>query len=275
MLAVLILAACGSTPKPIDPPRLRAALEVESDGARRYARGDYATAARRFEEAARLHAAIDDTTGSTRNRLHLARTELALGRAEAALGVLAVAERSGEAAPSLDALLLKAQAQLGLARDEDARASLALATAQCGTACAQSASLNLLQARAALAGKRLPEALAHADTALKLLHGKDEPAETGNAWRLIAAARLAGGDAGGALAAAQAALDIDRHLAVPEKIARDWMLIAAARAKVSPDETVVAYRRAHEVARAAGLHEISTEVTQALNALGMPKKPLE
>ena len=31
LIAALVLAGCGSTPKPPDPPRLRAALENESD----------------------------------------------------------------------------------------------------------------------------------------------------------------------------------------------------------------------------------------------------
>lgn len=270
LILVLLLTACSSAPKPADPPRLRAALEAESDGAKRYGRGDYAAAARRFEEAARLHAAIDDTAGSARNLLHLARTELALGRAEAALTALAAAQY-GDTVPTLDTLLLTAQAQLGLARNDDARRSLALATAQCTGACPQAASLHLLQARAALAGKRIPDALSHADAALKLLHDRDEPAETGNAWRLLAMARLASGDAVGALPAAQAALDIDRRLALPEKIARDWLLIGDIRAKVGAGDTAAAYRRAQEVAHAAGLHEISTAATQALHALGMQK----
>lgn len=267
----LLLAACSSAPKPADPPRLRAALEAESDGAKRYGRGDYAAAARRFDEAARLHAAIDDTAGSARNRLHLARSELALGRAEAALNALAAAQQGSDTTPSLDALLLTAQAQMDLARDEDARQSLALATAQCAGACPQAASLHLLQARAALAGKRTADALTHADAALKLLRDKDEAAETGNAWRLLALARLAGGDAAGALPAAQAALDIDRRLALPEKIARDWLLIGDIRAKVSAGDTAAAYRRAQEVALAAGLHEISIMATQALHAIGIKK----
>lgn len=270
LIVVLALAACSSAPKPADPPRLRAALEAESDGARRYARGDYAAAARRFGEAAQLHAAIDDTTGSARNRLHLARTELALGRAEAALKALAAAHH-GDAAPALDALLLTAQAQTDLARDDDARRSLALATAQCAGGCPQAASLHLLQARAALAGKRAADALNHADAALKLLRDKDEPAEIGNAWRLLALARLASGDALGALPAARAALDIDRRLALPEKIARDWLLVGDIHAKAGAGDAASAYRRAQEVAQAAGLPEISTAAAQALHAIGMQK----
>ncbi|NJD36537.1 MAG: hypothetical protein FIA96_17230 [Betaproteobacteria bacterium] len=263
-LLALILAGCGSTPKPAEPPRLRAALEAESDGAKRYARGEFGAAERRFDEAMRLFASVDDGPGRTRNRLHLARTRLAQGRAEAVLDLLNGADPAAEPGPALDVLLLKAQAQLALARDAETQQSLAAAAALCGAACPQAASLNLLQARAALAGNHPQEALAHADSALKLLHDKGEAIETGNAWRLIAAARLAGGDAAGALPAAEAALDIDRRLALPEKIARDWLLIGDIRRKVGAGDTAAAYRRALDVASAAGLAEVARSATQSL-----------
>lgn len=278
LAAVLVLAACGTTPVPADPPRLKAALEAESDGAKRYGRGDYAVAARRFDEALKLYASIDDTVGAARNRLHLARSELALGRAEVALTLLETAQGGGDAGLALDSLLLEAQVQLALNRVEAAQQSLAAAAGQCAAACPQAASLNLLQARAALAGKRAPDALAHAAAALKLLQGKDEANETGNAWRLIAAARLAGGDAAGALPAARTALDIDRRLALPEKIARDWLLIGdiesmVMRSGVLPaasgtdsSAAAAAYRRALGVANAAGLADLARLATQALAA---------
>lgn len=290
MLLTLFLGACTSTPGPADPPRLKAALEAESDGAKRYGRGDYVVAVRRFDEAARIFTSIDDAPGSARNRLHQARTELALGRADAALQVLATAEGNGETA--LDALLIKAQAQLALGRDDAAQHSLALAATQCATACLQAASLNLLQARAALAGKRAADALKHGETALRLLHGKDEADETGNAWRIIAAARLALDDACLALPAARSALDIDRRLAAPEKIAHDWLLIGDILRKASqcralpigksalsgsqegtrPEarplsemaESTAAYQRALDVAKAAGLASVIRLATQAL-----------
>lgn len=264
----LILAGCGSTPNsansPADPPRLRAALEAENDGAKRYGRGDFSAAERRFDEAMRIYASIDDAPGRARNGLHLARTRLAQGRAEAALDLLNTAAPGAEPGPALDTLLLKAQAQLSLARDVDAQQSLAAAADRCAAACPQAATLNLLQARAALAGKRPQEALARADSALKLLRDKGEAVETGNAWRLIAAARLAGGDAAGALPAAEAALDIDRRLALPEKIARDWLLIGDIRQKVGAGDTAAAYRRALDVATAGGLAEVALIATQSL-----------
>jgi len=273
LIAALLLAGCSSAPKTADPPRVKAALEAESDGARRYARGDYAVAARRFDEAARICASIDDAPGVGRNRLHLARAELAQGRAEAALAVLAAAAGDGEG-PSPGILLTIAQAQLALGRDVAAQQSLAAASAGCGSACPQLPGLRLLQARAALAAQRAPEALAHAEAALKLLQDMDEAAETGNAWRIIAAARLAAGDTAGALPPAGAALDIDRRLALPEKIARDWLLIGDIRRRAAPgdalrqDSAAAAYRRALDVANAAGLAAIATTATQALADTG-------
>lgn len=275
LIVSLILAGCGSAPNsanaPADPPRLRAALEAESDGAKRYARGDHAVAARRFEQAARIYASIDDTSGAARSRLHLARSELAQGRAEAALQVLAPAERRADGDFALDTWLITAQAQLALDRGDAAQQSLAAAAALCAGPCPQRASLHLLQGRAALVGQHAAEALAHAETALKLLQDRNEAHETGNAWRLIAVARLAGGDATGALPAAEAALEIDRGLALPDKIARDWLLIGDIRGKVDAREAAAAYRRALDVANAAGLGEIAALAATALAATSPTK----
>jgi tetratricopeptide (TPR) repeat protein len=272
VLLALLLGACGSTPKPVDPPRLRAALEAESDGAKRYERGDYTVAARRFAEAAKLHASIDDATGVARNRLHLARVELVLGRDGIALALLDATDPGGDAGLALDIRMLKAQAQLGLGRRDTALISLAAAAALCTGDCPRAASLHLLQARHALADKRAAEALAHAEAALKLLQGKDEAAEAGNAWRLVAAARQASGDPAGALAAARSALDIDRRLALPEKIARDWLLIGDIQRSRASAEAAMAYRKALDVAQAAGLDAITMIATQALQDNGMQKK---
>ena len=266
VLAALILAGCGSTPKPADPSRLRAALEAENDGARRFGRSDYIVAARRFDEAARLFAGIDDEAGTLRNRQHLARSELALGRYQDALRSLA-STASADQGQALETLQLRAQAQLALNDHGAAGQSLAAAIVQCGAVCPQVASLHLLQARTALASNQMADALMHAQAALKLLQDKNEAAETGNAWRIIAAARLAGGDAAGALPAAQTALDIDRQLALPEKIASDWMLIGAVRLKAGAGDAAAAYRRALEVARAAGLGDITVAATRALQEI--------
>lgn len=274
LLLLALLAGCASSPRPIDPPLLKAALEAESDGARRYQRGELAVAERRFAEAMRHFASIDDAAGSTRNRLHLVRVRLAQGRADAALDLLGGVPSDSVHEPEV--LLLRGQALLALARAADASQVLDLAAERCVAGCGAAASLEILRGRASLGGGDAAAARVRADQALKLLRERDEPNELGNAWRLLAAARLAGGDAAGALPAAQAALDLDRRLALPEKIARDWLLIGDIHRRLTADKTATgandaahAYARAIEIARAAGLEEITLTALQALKAIGM------
>ena len=275
---VLALAGCASEPRPVDPPRLKSALEAESDGAKRFQRGDFTVAERRFAEAAKLFASIDDDAGNTRNRLHLARVRLAQGRAGAALELL---EALPAAAASAEMLSLKGQALLALGRTGDAARMLVGAEQACASPCPGAASLAILQGRVALAQGDAAMALGLGERALQLLRDRNEPNETGNAWRLLAAARLARGDAA-ALAAALAALDIDRRLALPEKIARDWLLIGDIHRHGAPGKTAealelaaTAYRKARSVASAAGLEDISLAATQSLQAIGMGKNPAE
>lgn len=279
-LSLIVLGACSSTPKPIDPPRLKAALEAESDGAKRYQRGDYVVAERRFADAMRQFASIDDGIGSARNRLHLARTRLALGRADGALELLAAA--SDGTAGDADVLLLRSQALLALARPAEVAKELATAEGLCAAKCSQLPSLKILQARAALTLGRAVEAQALAETAITLLGDTGSMHEAGNARRLLGAARLAAGDAAGALAAAQAALDIDRRLAIPEKIAHDWLLIGdvhrhAMRGQPAgaSGEAAAAYSRALDVAHAAGLAEITMMAKQALQGVEAGKIPVK
>jgi len=270
LFASLLLTSCGSAPKVSEPVLRKQALETEADGAKRYARGDYAGAARHFGAAGQLQQSLDDPAAAARNQMNQARAELAQGQAEAALGR---AQRIAQTELALDSLLLQAQANLALSRPEAVRTSLAAAATACAASCAQAASLNLLQARAALADKRAADALRHAEAALKLLQDKDEAAETGNAWRLIAAARLAGNDAASALPAARAALDIDRQLALPEKIARDWLLIGDIHRKLGASGTASAYQRALDVANAAGLTDIARIATSELAAINRKEPP--
>jgi tetratricopeptide (TPR) repeat protein len=269
LAATLLLAACGSAPKVSEPVLRKQAQEAETDGARRYARGDYTGAVRSFGAAGQLQQSFDDPAAAARNGLNQAHAELALGQAEVALNR---ARHITHPELLLDALLLQAQANLALGRLTAAQETLAAAATACPANCAPLASLNLLQARVALADQRAPDALVYAQTALKLLQDKDEAAETGNAWRLIAAARLANGDASGALPAANAALEIDRRLALPEKIARDWLLIGNVQRIVGADDTAPAYQRALDVANAAGLTDIAAMATRALTAISQTKE---
>lgn len=273
LLPLLLLAACASEPRPAEPPQLKAALEAEADGAKRYQHGDHVVAQRRFREAERLFLSIDDAAGRARNLRHLSRVALAQGKAGDALELL----ESDTAEPqSVETRLLRGQALLASGRRDEAARVLGDLAAGCAAPCPQAVSLGILRGRVALASGDDHAARGHAESVLALIKDRDEPIESGNAWRLLGAARLAGGDAAGALAAARSALDIDRRLAIPEKIAHDWLLIGDIHAKAiahpaSASEAVAAYRRAGDVAAAAGLDAITMSAKQALQAIGMQK----
>lgn len=254
VLAVALLTACGSSPKPPPEPRLRVqAQELESSGARRYAQGDYGAAARHFAEAARLRGSFDDTAAASRNRLQQAQAELALGQTQQALEH---ASQVMEAPLQVQALLLQVQALLALGQGDAAQIRLARLTALCEARCAERGRVQLLQARTAWAQGHAALTATQAEAALPLLREQSEEREVANAWRLLAAARLAQGEGAAALQAAQAALAIDRQLAVPEKIARDWLLIGDIQRRMASSEARMAYQRALAVAQAAGLKEL-------------------
>jgi tetratricopeptide (TPR) repeat protein len=252
---VVLLAGCAASPKPPPEPALRKhALDAEMDGARRYARGDYAGAIRRFSEAGRVQQSLDDVTAAARNRLNQAQAELALGQAQAAL---THASEVSDGTLQVQSLQIQVQASLALGKAQAAKDLLARMEKLCAAKCPQQGSLLVLRARVALTGGNAVQAVADAHSALPILKDQQEDIEGANAWRLIAAARLSLGEFTAALAAAQTALEMDRNLALPEKIARDWMLIGDIhRGAGNAGEASAAYQRAQSVAQAAGLEEV-------------------
>ncbi len=263
LLAALLLAACGSSPKPPPEPRLRVqAQEQESSGARRYAQGDYAAAARHFGEAVRLRSSLDEPVAAARNRLQQAQSELAQGQAQQAL---AHASQVTDEAWQIQSLLLQVQAQLSLGSNDAAQAALARLSSRCEARCPERGRVLLLSARVAWAQGKSADTLGQAEAAVSLLREQAEDREVANAWRLVAAARLAQGDAARALPAAQTSLELDRRLALPEKIARDWLLIGDIQRRAgNGSDARAAYQRAQAVAQAASLREIADLAERSL-----------
>ena len=259
------LTACSSSPPPVSEPRLRLqANEVEALGARRYAQGEYAGAARQFAEATRLHQSLDDEAAVARNRLQLAHTLLALGQAQQALEQ---AQQVRQPGLQVSAGLLQVQARLALSQLDAARDLLTKLDGLCPTACEERGRLLLLRARVAWAGGDVAQTGAQTQAALPLLRERGELRELANGWRLLAAARLKAADAPGALAAAQAALAIDRQQALPEKISRDWLLIGDIQRQSAQDQAREAYQRARSVAQAAGLKALVREADDLLKEM--------
>lgn len=259
-----LLPACSSTAPPAAAPEpaLRAqAQELEADGVRRLARGDYTAALGRLSEAARLQQSLDDVAALARVQLGQARAQLALGQAKEAL---AHAQAAAENAPGMEPLMLQAQAHLALGQASQARGILDRLALQCAASCDELGSLRILQARAALAGGQAQESMAHAKAALAILRDKKDETQAGNAWRIMGVSHLMLGDLPAALAAAQTSLEIDRRLGLPEKIARDWLLVGDVQRKSGAPEATQAYRRALSVAQAAGLKEVVKLASEAL-----------
>jgi tetratricopeptide (TPR) repeat protein len=262
LVAAVLLAACGSPPKPAPEPRLRLqAQAIEASAARRFAQGDYSAAASHFAEAIRLHLSLDDASAAARNRLQLAQAFLSLGQAKEAL---AQTDLVREDNLQVQALLLQVQALLALNDVKAARLSLPRLEGLCAASCAERGRVRLLQARTAWSEGDASLTLTQADAALPLLRAQQEEREVANAWRLVAVARLKLSDTSAALKAAQAALEIDRQLALPEKITRDWLLIGDVLRRAGNPDAGAAYRRAQSVAQAAGLHELAKLATSSL-----------
>jgi tetratricopeptide (TPR) repeat protein len=216
---------------------------------------------RGFIEAQRLQQSLDNPTAVARNQINQARAEMALGHTDAALQRASLVV---DPVSQVEALLLQAQANLALGRVAVAHTHLTMLDRICSTECPFTGSVHVLHARAALMQKRPVEALAHAESALRILLERHEPLEIANAWRLIASAQLALSDTSKALGAAQAALEIDRQLALPEKIARDWLLIGDIHRKANAPQQHESYQRALAVAQAARVTEVIRIATQAL-----------
>lgn len=255
LAALVVLGACSSAPQASLPPLALQAPEAETQGAQRYAQGQFDLAIRSFQHAQQLHQSVDDQAGVARNLTQQARSQLSAGHPQAALEALATVP-----SPAADLLQLQATMALGdVAKVERLMPAVAQA---CPAACADHAALRMLQARWALGRAQPEQALAHAQAAVPLLQARQEQRELANAWRLSAQAHGQLGATALALQAANQALTLDRSLGLPERIAADWLLIGRLQHTSDPQQARAAYARAKDVALAAGLHGMVAQIDQ-------------
>ena len=261
-MLISTFTGCASAPAPLPPLKLQA-LEAETQGARRFEQGRFEVAVAQFKEAQRLNRSLDDQAGVARNLEHQARAELSAGSPQAAQATLAsisIAQRS------INTGILQSQAALALHDVATAHATLQDLRARCN-GCAQTAAIAVLQARVALAQSQADVAEKLLLASLKPLAEQDEPRELANAWRLLAQAQALQLRHTEALACAQQALSLDRALGLPEKIAADWMLIAQLHTPRDAALARSAYARAREVAQAAQLQAVVTQIDQRLKEI--------
>ena len=229
---LLLLAGCGA-PGP-QPPAAQARLEDASvRGASQLRAGDYAGAARRYEDAMRIARSLDDADSVAVNSLNLSIVYQRMGRDADARAVLApiVADERGafSATRRMQAELRMAIIALAARDAAGAAAWSRRAQERCQALnCAQAPAILNVQAQAALESGQAAEASTLASAAADRAKQQDDRSETANALRLVGRAQRALGNAPGAVQTLQQALDIDRELADPRKIMADLLELAHA-----------------------------------------------
>lgn len=265
-----LLAACGQAPIQPDNPILTQAQEAHDDGQSAFARRDFDSARRHFEQALRLHQSIDDRDGAALNRLDLARSRLALNDRSGAEAELDAA-LAATSAPALRAEAARQKAVLALLgnRLDDAQRWQGEAATACGVGCAMNGSLALIRAQVALRRGALEQA-ASEWTAARAAMGNAEAqtAEHANLWRLGGEIALQRKDYATARAHLEQALAADRSNGLPERVRRDLRLLAeAAEAAADPIAARDYYRRLLQSAQAGGADTANDVLKNTASAL--------
>jgi len=250
----LLLAACGSPPRPSQNPAQHSASTLAQAGARAWARGDAAQARVLYERALAAAESVEDFDLAGAMLLNLALVQGAggdLAGAQARVDrIVAAPQRYG------DALVARAATRKALlyldAPDPDAALAWATrAQAACAAPCALDATLANLRAHVALQRGDARAALQWA--AQGGARSEDGTAERANALRLSGRAQRALGDHAAAASALAQALTIDRTLGLSDRVALD--LVAAAENESTRGDAAAArefYQRAIDVYLAAG-----------------------
>jgi tetratricopeptide (TPR) repeat protein len=268
--ALVLCAGCSTPPTAPLPPVGARAADANARAAALVRAGDFAGAARRYEEALALARSVEDADAIAANAINLSVVYQWLGRDGAARDALKIvledpqrpySERRRLQAELRRALLELASRNLPAAADYAARAE-----ARCERmACENGATLLNVKSQIMLEGGQAAEAARLAQAAADAARSRGERSEQANALRNLGRARLAGGEGAAAGAAFEQALAIDHSLADPRKIHADLLDLARASAASGDREAARGYlERAQSVSHAAGdprgVHEMEVEL---------------
>jgi tetratricopeptide (TPR) repeat protein len=268
--AALLCAGCATPPSaPLPPVGMRTADANARAGALVRA-GDYAGAARHYEEALALARSVEDSDAIAANAINLSVVYQWLGREAAARDALKIvlddAKRPFPERRRLQAELRRAILELA-ARNPAAAAEWAgRAERRCERlACELAPALLNVKSQLALDGGQAAEAARLAQAAADAARSRGERAEQANALRNAGRARLVLGEHGAAVAAFEQALAIDHALADPRKIHADLVELARASAAAGDRDAARGYlERAQTVSHAArdprGLEEMEVQL---------------
>lgn len=240
-----LLAACGSTPAPRQPPAIEQARAADTDGRKALRNGELLRAQQDFSRALELQQSLDDTAGAATTLINLATVTHQLHDDDGALGwldrILLEKEPIYPPDSQLTAAFRKAVILADLGRLSDADSSLQFAEKMCERKCALNSGIDTLRARLLLLSGDADGALDLAMTVSRQSEaGKEEQA---NALRVSAAAEEKLARPASALQHFQAALEMDKALGLSARIGEDLSGMARASARLGRDREAAEYAR--------------------------------
>jgi len=266
LLAALVLAGCGGTPKQESvAARQTAALEANRKGEAYVRHGELENAARAYREALRLSQSLEDAPGIAANAINLSIVRQRQGRfADARASLGAVLEQPNLRFPAerlAEVALRHALIDLDERRFVPAGDWVAKAAGHCGARCPASGAIHNVRAQLALQAGRLDAAAASARAAHDASRGTEDRTELANALRLLGIVALRSGDAAAARRQLEQALAIDRELGAPRKMALDLLALGQAAELGGDREAARAY-----YARALSVSEADRDNTGVAEA---------
>ena len=240
-----LLAACGSTPAPRQPPAIEQARAADKDARKALRDGELLRAQHEFAAALALQQSLDDTAGAATTLINLATVTHQLNDDEGALKwldrILLEKEPIYPPESRITAAFRKAVILADQSRSGEAGQALQSADQQCAGKCALNHSIDALRARLMLQNGDADGALALALTVSKQSEAGIE--EQANALRVAAAAEEKLARSAGALQHFQAALALDRSLGLSARIGEDLNGMARASTRLGRDQDAAEYAR--------------------------------
>lgn len=268
--AVLLCAACASQPSAPVPALNARSADANARAAGLVRAGDYAGAARRYEEALALARSVEDADAIAASALNLSVVYQWIGREGSARDALKIVlddpkrpfpERRRQQAEVRRAILELASNHPDAAAEWAARAERRCERLACELA---PALLNV-KSQISLEAGQTADAARLAQSAADLARSRGDRIEQANALRNAGRAQLAAGQHSAAVASFEQALAIDRALADPRKIHADLIELARASAAAGDRDAARGYlERAQTVSHAArdprGLDELEAQL---------------
>lgn len=268
--ALLLCAACASQPGAPLPPVGARTADANARAATLVRAGDYAGAARRYEESLALARSVEDADAIAANAINLSVVYQWMGRDGSARDALKIvlddAKRPFPERRRLQAELRRAILELAAGERAAAAEFAGRAERRCERmACEVAPALLNVKAQIALENGDAAGAARLAQAAADAARARGNHAEQANGLRNAGRARLANGEHAASIALFEQALAIDHALADPRKIHADLVELARAAAAAGDREAARSYlERAQTVSHAArdprGMEEMEVQL---------------